>query len=280
MELSVLLLLALLIGLLILMTKGHQKAPGRLPPGPRPLSFFGNFLQMDRRGLLKSFLKFQDKYGDVSTAYLGSRPVVVLRGIESIREALVDQAEAFSGRGQIAVIDQIFQGYGVVFANGKRRKALRRFSLATMRDFGMGKRSVEERIQEEAQCLVEELRKSQGALQDPTFTCHSITANIICSIVFGKRFAYKDPEFLKLTHMSCQSFTLISSFPSQVFELFPNFLKYSRAHTGTSTETCRKSKTSLPTVWRSTGKPWTPALPRTSSTPICSAWTKESPQGD
>ncbi|KAM5297667.1 cytochrome P450 2B11-like isoform 1-T1 [Glossophaga mutica] len=226
MELSILLLLALLLGLLILLAWGHPKAHGHLPPGPRPLPLLGNFLQMDRRGLLKSFLRLRDKYGDVYTVYLGSRPVVILCGTEAIREALVDQAEAFSGRGKVAIVDQVFQGYGVSFANGERWKVLRRFSLATMRDFGMGKQSVENRIQEEARCLVEELRKSQGALQDPTIIFHSITANIICSIILGKRFDYGDPEFVKLLDMFYQSFALISSFSSQLFELFSDILKY------------------------------------------------------
>ncbi|XP_005415127.1 PREDICTED: cytochrome P450 2B4-like isoform X2 [Chinchilla lanigera] len=226
MGLTVLLVLALLSGLLLLMFRGHPKTHGHLPPGPRPLPFLGNLLQMDRKGLLKSFLQFREKYGDVFTVYLGPRPVVMLCGPEAIREALVDQAEAFSGRGTTATMEPVFQGYGVVFANGERWKALRRFSLTTMRDFGMGKRSVEERIQEEAQCMLEELRKSQGGLVDPIFLFHSVTANIICSIVFGKRFDYKDHQFLRLLDLFYKTFSLGSSFSSQVLELFPSILKH------------------------------------------------------
>ncbi|XP_058386953.1 cytochrome P450 2B11-like [Diceros bicornis minor] len=226
MEVSVLLLLALLMGLLLLLARGCTKAQGHLPPGPRPLPFLGNLLQMDRRGLLKSFLRLQEKYGDVFMVYLGPRPAVILYGTEAIREALVDQAEAFSGRGKIAILEPVFQGYGVAFSNGERWKTLRRFSLATMKDFGMGKRSVEERIQEEAQCLLEELRNTKGSLQDPTSFFHATTANIISSIVFGKHFSYRDPEFLRLLELIYQSNTLISSFSSQVFELFPDFLKH------------------------------------------------------
>ncbi|XP_028715732.1 cytochrome P450 2B1-like isoform X1 [Peromyscus leucopus] len=226
MEPSVLLLLTLLVGFVLLLVRGHPKARGHLPPGPHPLPLLGNLLQMDRGGLLNSFMKLREKYGDVFTVHLGPRPVVMLYGTEAIREALVDQAEAFSGRGTIAVVRPVFKDYGVIFANGERWKTLRRFSLATMRDFGMGKRSVEERIQEEAQCLVEELRKYQGAPVDPTFLFQCITANIICSIVFGERFDYKDRQFLRLLDLFYRSFSLFSSFSSQVFELFSGFLKY------------------------------------------------------
>uniref|UniRef100_F1M6Z6 Cytochrome P450 n=1 Tax=Rattus norvegicus TaxID=10116 RepID=F1M6Z6_RAT len=227
MELGVLLLLTFTVGfLLLLASQNRPKTHGHLPPGPRPLPFLGNLLQMNRRGLLRSFMQLQEKYGDVFTVHLGPRPVVILCGTDTMREALVDQAEAFSGRGTVAVLHPVVQGYGVIFANGERWKILRRFSLVTMRNFGMGKRSVEERIKEEAQCLVEELKKYKGALLNPTSIFQSIAANIICSIVFGERFDYKDHQFLRLLDLIYQTFSLMGSLSSQVFELFSGFLKY------------------------------------------------------
>ncbi|KAK7797455.1 hypothetical protein U0070_006656, partial [Myodes glareolus] len=226
MEPSVLLLLTLFVGFLAFMVRGYPKARDQLPPGPHPLPFLGNLLQMDRRGLLNSFIQLREKYGDVFTVHLGPRPVVILYGTEALREALVDQAEAFSGRGTVAVFEPILQGHGLIFANGERWKTLRRFSLATMKDLGMGKRSVEERIQEEARRMVEELRKSQGAPLDPTFIFQCITSNIICSIVFGERFDYQDRQFLRLMDLIYQTISLTSSFSGQVFELYSSILKF------------------------------------------------------
>lgn len=55
-----------------------------------------------------------------------------------------------------------------------------------------------------------------GAPLDPTFLFQCITANIICSIVFGERFEYTDRQFLRLLELFYQTFSLISSFSSQV----------------------------------------------------------------
>ncbi|MEJ1276413.1 hypothetical protein NN561_007317 [Cricetulus griseus] len=155
--------------------------------------------------------KLSKVYGPVFTLYLGSKPAVVLHGYEVVKEALIDHGEEFSGRGSLPAVDKIKKGLGIIFSNGKNWKETRRFSLMTLRNFGMGKRSIEERVQEEARCLVEELRKTNGAPCDPTFILGCAPCNVICSIIFQNRFNYKDQDFLNLINILNENANILSS---------------------------------------------------------------------
>uniref|UniRef100_A0A6I8N1W9 Cytochrome P450 n=1 Tax=Ornithorhynchus anatinus TaxID=9258 RepID=A0A6I8N1W9_ORNAN len=160
--------------------------------------------------------QLKEKYGPVFTVYLGPRPVVVLCGHEAVKEALQYVNE--NAPSQLVSEWQLWRGWGwapagVAFANGERWRVLRRFSLTTLRNFGMGKRSIEERIQEEAQCLLREF----PAPFDPTFFLSRTVSNVISSVVFGHRFDYEDKRFLSLLHVINESFIQMSTPWAQVF---------------------------------------------------------------
>ncbi|MEE6509987.1 hypothetical protein FKM82_028783, partial [Ascaphus truei] len=82
-----------------------------LPPGPTPLPVIGNLLQIKRGRLVKSLMDLSEKYGSVYTLYFGSRPVIILCGYQTLKEALIDQGDEFSGRGRLPTMDRIIQGY-------------------------------------------------------------------------------------------------------------------------------------------------------------------------
>uniref|UniRef100_A0A8D2JTH7 unspecific monooxygenase n=1 Tax=Sciurus vulgaris TaxID=55149 RepID=A0A8D2JTH7_SCIVU len=145
--------------LLLLSLWRQRSGRGKLPPGPMPLPIIGNILQIDPKNISKSLTNLSKVYGPVFTLYLGTKPTVVLHGYEAVKEALIDHGEVFSGRGSFPVPDRANKGFG-------KWREMRRFSLMTLRNFGMGKRSIEDRIQEEARCLVEELRKTKLKVQE------------------------------------------------------------------------------------------------------------------
>ncbi|KAH0631647.1 hypothetical protein JD844_006083 [Phrynosoma platyrhinos] len=139
---------------------------GNLPPSPFRLPWLGNLLQVDIQNLFMSLYRLQEQYGPVFTVYMGPQPVVVLCGYEAIKEALVDNAEVFGGRARMLGMDDTMQNYGIGSSNGERWKELRNFCQSALRNFGVGKRSMEERIQEEAEFLVEALRKTEAKIHE------------------------------------------------------------------------------------------------------------------
>ncbi|XP_070415477.1 cytochrome P450 2C23-like isoform X1 [Equus przewalskii] len=199
---------------------------GRLPPGPNPLPIIGNLMQLNLKNLPASLSKMAKEYGPVYTLYFGPQLTVVLHGYEVVKEALIDQADEFLGRGRFPIIEDNQKGHGILFSNGETWKQMRRFSLMTLRNFGMGKRSIEERVQEEARCLVEELRKMEAQPFDPVFVFACAPCNVICSILFNERFHYKNETFLSLMYLLTENFKQISSPWNQIYNLWPTLIRH------------------------------------------------------
>ncbi|NP_001289289.1 cytochrome P450 2C19-like [Phalacrocorax carbo] len=204
----------------------RRSGKGKMPPGPAPLPILGNVLQVKPKHLAKTLQKLSEEYGPVFTVHLGSDPVVVLHGHDVVKEALVDRADEFAARGHMPIGDRANNGLGIIFSNNKEWLEVRRFALSTLRNFGMGKRSIEERIQEETEYLLEEINKTKGTPFDPTFTLGCAVSNVICSIVFGKRYDYKDKKFLALMTNMNNIFEMMNSHWGQLYQMFSRILDY------------------------------------------------------
>nr|XP_048308738.1 cytochrome P450 2C6-like isoform X5 [Myodes glareolus]XP_048308739.1 cytochrome P450 2C6-like isoform X5 [Myodes glareolus]XP_048308740.1 cytochrome P450 2C6-like isoform X5 [Myodes glareolus] len=221
----VLVLVLILTCLLLLSHWKWSSKRGKLPPGPTPLPIIGNIHQINVKNVHQSFTNFSKIYGPVFTLYLGMKPTVVLYGYEAIKEALIGHGEEFNGRARIPIFDMVLKG-GVAFSNGKAWKETRHFSFTTLRKLGMGQRSIENHIQEEARFLVEELKKTNGSPYDPTFILACVPCNVVCSIIFQNRFEYKDQDFVSLLEKLNENAKILSTLWVQVCNIFHVLIDY------------------------------------------------------
>uniref|UniRef100_UPI00358EFA88 cytochrome P450 2C23-like isoform X1 n=1 Tax=Myxine glutinosa TaxID=7769 RepID=UPI00358EFA88 len=211
----------LMIFLRRLLTKKSNH--GIFPPGPRRWPFVGNLLQMDLAAPYNTLQEFAGQYGPVYSVQLGGTTAVVLVGYDVIHEALVGHADEFAARPILALAKDTDVIGGLVFHTGDHQRILRRFSLTTLKNHGMGKFTMDERISEEVSCLIKRLTDMEGSPFEPTFVLSSAVSNVICATVLGKRFEYEDATFLDLLGRINFNVRETGSPAAQLYNAFPIF---------------------------------------------------------
>uniref|UniRef100_A0A3B4ALK7 Uncharacterized protein n=1 Tax=Periophthalmus magnuspinnatus TaxID=409849 RepID=A0A3B4ALK7_9GOBI len=136
------------------------------PPGPWPLPVFGNLLELNLDSPTSDLQRLAKRYGSIYSLKIGSKPAVVLNGLQAIKEALVNKSEDFSGRPQDLLINHAVNVKGIVLSWREQR----RFGLMTLRNFGLGKQSMENRILQEIDRIVRVLEQSTGMFKLNTVT--------------------------------------------------------------------------------------------------------------
>ncbi|KAL8604729.1 hypothetical protein ACOMHN_017688 [Nucella lapillus] len=171
------------------------RRPAGIPPGPGlalPLLGHLHLLERDPRA---KFSQWRQQYGDIFSLYLGNHLVIVLNGYSVLREAFVKCGEVFSDRPHMFITDRISKERGVVMSSGTTWKEQRKTSLGILREMGMGKNVLAEKIQEEVGHFIQAVENLEGKPADLNHLTTVSVSNNICSIVFGKRFEYDDPVF-------------------------------------------------------------------------------------
>ncbi|XP_040290389.1 cytochrome P450 2C3-like [Bufo bufo] len=151
-----------------------------------------------------------------------SEPMVVLCGYETVKEALIDHAEQFSARPYIPMLHLSTKGYGLL---GPRWRSLRRFTMTSLRNFGMGNNVMERRVLAESKYLVQAVSETRGKSFQPRMLLASAVGNIISSVLFGEHFEYKDEKLQELL-MSTYRYVRGTNSPlSTICNIFPVLLK-------------------------------------------------------
>ncbi|XP_049664379.1 cytochrome P450 2J2 [Accipiter gentilis] len=219
-------LLIFLIVFLLVADYMKRRKPKNFPPSPLSLPFLGHIYMMNFTNPQITVQKLTEKYGDIFSIQMGSTSFVFINGLRMIKEVLVNQAENFMERPEIPIDKEIFSKLGLVSSSGHLWKQQRRFTLTTLRNFGLGKRPLEERIQEECRCLVDAFRDEQGNPFNPHLNISNAVSNVICSITFGNRFDYHDEEFKTLLRLIDETVGLHGTVMSQLYNSFPSIIKF------------------------------------------------------
>ncbi|KAK2103392.1 cytochrome P450 1 sub A member 2 [Saguinus oedipus] len=158
-------------------------------------------------------MKMSQRYGDVLQIHVGSMPVVVLSGLDTIRQALVHQGDNFKGRPNLYSFILITDGQSISFSpdSGPVWAARRRLTQNSLNTFSIASDSasssscyLEEHVSKEAEALIsrlQELMEGPGRF-DPYNQIVVSVVKVIGAMCFGQHFPESSDEMLSLVKNS------------------------------------------------------------------------------
>ena len=214
-----------LILLLLLVWKFFVfKRPHKYPPGPvfripifRQIFYF-------YRGKIEGHRNLRKWYGDIYSYDTGSCGGIVISELNTMKKLL--NHDAFSIREehvappQIKRVMQEIRGgegeHGIATASGEDWKEQRRFTLKHLKDFGLGKKSMENLIIDEVKELSEKWKldlhnEGHGEIYINWSTFNMSILNALWAIVSGKRFDLTNKNEIEMFRIMNELFAIIGT---------------------------------------------------------------------
>ncbi|XP_052016276.1 cytochrome P450 2D3-like isoform X1 [Apodemus sylvaticus] len=214
--------------LLVDLMHRRQCWSSRYPPGPVPWPVLGNLLQVDLDNMPYSLYKLQNRYGAVFSLQMAWKPMVVVNGLKAVQEVLVTCGEDTADRPEMPIFhdrDCDSKAKGVILAPyGPAWQEQRRFTVSTLRNFGLGKKSLEQWVTEEAGHLCDAFTAQAGSPLNPYALLDKALCNVIASLVFAHRFEDGDPDMIKMLKVLNKSMGKRIGFIAEVLNTFPILL--------------------------------------------------------
>lgn len=170
--------------------KRRGLCPKQQPPGPRGIPFLGN-LDFNKQGFFRTkAMDWVRQYGPLFRLKMLGVNVVVLNDYDLIRDTF-SKAEVLH-RPAAWLLKETTEGLAVL--GGREWRENRRFVTQALVDLGYGKQTMWDRVQAEAQHLVDTIGKFRGAPILPRDLMFRSACNNVVTFLLGRRLDLDDPR--------------------------------------------------------------------------------------